>query len=161
MLTIPSHQQKSRNRILYLALALCVVFIGLASRHIHGLFPQFLGKYPGDALWTLMVFFGLGWLLPQGSTARLATYALTISFVVEFTQLYQAPWINAIRSTAIGHLVLGSGFGWIDFIAYTVGASIGLGADTALNSILGRLSKCKSPIQSSTHSSVTAIQIEN
>ena|ERR1017187_6591802 len=124
-----------RNRVVYSIAAAGVIVLGLASRHIHGLFPQALGKYPGDALWTLMVFFGLGCLLPRSPATRLATYALIISFVVEVTQLYQAPWVNSIRSTTIGHLVLGSGFGWIDFIAYTVGASIGFVAEFALRTL--------------------------
>ena len=119
--------------MLYLVATIGVVGLGLASRHVHGLVPQVLGKYPGDALWTLMVFFGLGAMLPQASTARVTDYAIAISFVVEFTQLCQAPWINAIRGTTVGHLVLGSGFGWGDLVAYAVGAGIGLCGELVLN----------------------------
>jgi hypothetical protein len=41
------------------------------------------------------------------------------------TQLYQAPWLNAIRGTTLGHLVLGSTFSWTDMLAYTVGVATG------------------------------------
>ena len=58
---------------------------------------------------------------------------LAISFVVEAAQLYQASWINAIRSTTLGHLVLGSQFGWIDLVAYAVGACLGLGVELAFD----------------------------
>jgi hypothetical protein len=102
------------------------VALGLASRSYPGLFPAFLGKYPGDTLWALMVFCGLGFLNPDCSTARLAFYALLISYADELSQLYQAPWINQIRGTSIGHLILGSTFSWLDMLAYTVGAAIGV-----------------------------------
>ena len=103
-----------------------VVALGLASRRYPGLFPAFLGKYPGDTLWALMVFCGLGFLNPDCSTARLAFYALLISYADELSQLYQATWINQIRGTSIGHLILGSTFSWLDMLAYTVGAAIGV-----------------------------------
>ncbi|MDH4216298.1 MAG: DUF2809 domain-containing protein, partial [Gallionella sp.] len=126
------HPPKSRNQLYYLLAAVCVVFIGLASRHSQDLFPQAFGKYPGDALWALMVFFGLGCALPRCSSFRLAAYALAISFLVEISQLYQASWINAIRGTTLGHLLLGSQFDWADLSAYTVGASAGFGVEFAL-----------------------------
>ena len=98
---------------------------------IPALFPAFLGKYPGDALWALMVFCGLGFINPGASTLRLAVYALLISYVDEFTQLYQAPWINEIRSSYVGHLVLGSTFSWYDMAAYTVGVAFGVACKTS------------------------------
>ena len=96
----------------YAAAFIGVVALDLASRRYPGLVPAFLGKYPGDTLWALMVFCGLGFL--NGcSTARLAFYAPLISYADELSQLYQAPWINQIRATSIGHLILGSTFhGW-------------------------------------------------
>ncbi len=41
--------------------------------------------------------------------------------MVEISQLYQDPWINNIRNTLIGHLILGKGFLWSDLLAYTIG----------------------------------------
>ncbi len=107
-----------------------VVALGLASRRYPSLFPAVLGKYPGDALWALMVFCGLGFLNPGLPTLRLAVYALLISYVDEFSQLYQAPWINAVRSTYVGHLILGSTFSWYDMLAYTVGVAFGVACKT-------------------------------
>lgn len=112
-----------------LAATALVVALGLASRKMPGLFPAALGKYPGDALWALMVFCIAATLRPAASTAWLAGMALGISFVVETSQLYHAPWIDGIRSTTIGHLALGSAFGWLDLAAYTVGVAAGAGID--------------------------------
>ena len=104
--------------------------MGLVSRSYPGLFPAFLGKYPGVALWALMVFCGLGFISPGLSPLRLAVYALLISYVDEFSQIYQAPWINAVRGTYVGHLILGSTFSWFDMLAYTVGVALGVACRT-------------------------------
>lgn len=121
-----SCQPALRNRFVYILATLGVILAGLVSRRYPATFPAALGKYPGDALWALMLFTALGAMLPTSPTRKLAALALGIAYVVEFTQLYQADWINAIRATTPGHLVLGSAFGWGDLVAYTVG--VGLGA---------------------------------
>ena len=113
-----------RNRFWYgMAIAIAIVF-GLASRRYPQLLPAILDKYPGDVLWTIVVFLLGGIVLPQASPLKIAGLALVISYLVEFGQLYQAPWIVAIRRTTIGHLCLGSQFAWEDLVAYTVGAAI-------------------------------------
>lgn len=121
-----------RNRLVYGAIVLAVIALGLASRRYPGLLPAALGKYPGDALWTMMVFFGLAMIAPRWSVARLALGALAISYVVEFGQLYQAPWIMAVRAHPMGHLVLGTAFGWMDLVAYTVGAVVAFVIESAI-----------------------------
>jgi hypothetical protein len=112
-----------------LAATALVVMLGLASRKVPGLFPAALGKYPGDALWALMVLCIAGAVRPAASTAWLAAVALVISFLVEFSQLYHAPWLDGIRSSTLGHLVLGSAFGWMDLVAYAAGVAVGAAID--------------------------------
>ena len=107
-------------------MVLAVVALGLASRKFPGLLPAALGKYPGDALWTMMVFFGLAVLRPASTITWLTAGALGISYAVEFGQLYQAPWIVAVRAQPLGHLVLGTAFGWLDLLAYTAGAVVAM-----------------------------------
>jgi hypothetical protein len=128
-----------RNRLAYCALVLAVIALGLASRKFPGLFPAALGKYPGDALWTMMVFFGLAVMAPRMTIARLTLWALAISYAVEFGQLYQAPWIVAVRAHPLGHLVLGTAFGWMDLVAYTAGAVVALLIELSINSRRSRL----------------------
>ncbi len=115
------------RRLFYAAACLVVIVLGLLSRKNPGMFPTILGKYPGDALWALMVFCIVGFFQPRQSIARQAAYALLISYADECSQIDQAPWINQIRATTIGHLVLGSTFSWFDMLAYTVGVAIGAG----------------------------------
>ena len=114
-----------RKRKYYSVAVLLVIVIGIASRHYH-FFPAFLNKYPEDALWSLMVFLGFGFLFPSHKTRNCGLYALLFSFGIEFSQLYQANWLSIIRKTTLGHLVLGSGFDAIDFVAYSIGVLLGV-----------------------------------
>lgn len=66
---------------------------------------------------------------------RIALIALTTCYVVEFSQLYQASWINAVRSTPLGHLVLGSAFYWFDLIAYAIGVMVGVVGEYAFKDL--------------------------
>jgi hypothetical protein len=127
-------RDSQRSKLRYLAATSFVMVVGLASREFPGLLPKALGKYPGDALWAMMVFFGLGTLLPTRRTLQLASLALSISYAVELSQLYHAPWIDGIRATTLGHLVLGSTFNWPDLVAYTGGVVIGAVLDRAWTS---------------------------
>jgi len=113
-----------RRPLLQLAATVLVIALGLASRAFPQWVPDSLGKYPGDALWAMMIVFGLGMVATRMRTWQLALWSLLICFAVEFSQLYQAPWIVELRSHALGHLVLGSFFGWFDLIAYAAGVAV-------------------------------------
>ena len=91
-------QIRKRNRVSLTITLLAVILLGLASRKYPFLFPAFLGKYPGDALWAIMVYLGLELLMPKASIGFIATCALAISYLDEFSQLIQTPWLNAIRN---------------------------------------------------------------
>jgi hypothetical protein len=120
---------------LWLAVGFVIVIaLGIASRKFPWLFPAFVGKYPGDSLWALMVFLGWAFCKPQASTRNIAALAFGTSCLVECSQLYQAAWLNSIRGTTLGHLVLGSTFSWLDIAAYAVGVLIGTLVDASAKS---------------------------
>jgi hypothetical protein len=119
----------TRNRVLYAGLVLAVIAAGLLWRSNYMPLPPVVSKYGGDALWALMVFVGLGFFIPRASTTVLSLMALTFSWGVEFSQLYHAPWIAAIRATLPGRLVLGSTFNWPDLPAYALGVALGAWAE--------------------------------
>jgi hypothetical protein len=103
-----------------------VIAAGLALRSQLVPLPAFIVKYGGDALWALMVFCGAGYLFCRTSTLRVGLIAICVSFVVEFSQLYHAPWIDKVRGTHLGGLALGAKFNWPDLLAYAVGVGIGV-----------------------------------
>jgi hypothetical protein len=116
-----STQRPARHRGFMAAALIGTIALGLASRKYPALFPAALGKYPGDALWAQMVYWLLALWAPGVSAVKLALGSLLVSFADELSQLYQAPWIQQIRATTVGHLVLGSHFSWLDVASYTVG----------------------------------------
>jgi hypothetical protein len=114
------------------------IILGLATRVTPSAFPAVVARYGGDALWALMVFWLLALLRPAATTHRLAVGALGIACAVELTQLYRAPWIDAVRATSAGGLVLGHGFLWSDIVSYAVGIVMAAGGDHLLwNRALG------------------------
>jgi glycopeptide antibiotics resistance protein len=76
-------------------------------------------------MWALAVFLGYGLVFPSRRTITIVVFAAGTSLLVELSQLYHAPWIDSIRGTTPGHLVLGSGFDPIDLICYGVGIVVG------------------------------------
>ena len=87
------------------------------------------GAYAGDTLWALVAFLGIGLILPRASTWRVASLAMSFSVMIEVSQLYHAPWIDSIRGTTLGALVLGHGFLWSDLACYAVGVGLGVAVE--------------------------------
>lgn len=87
---------------------------------------EFMSKYGGDALWAAFVFAGFAFLFPRLSTGGVVAAAMVFSVLIELSQLYHAPWIDAVRGTRVGALALGANFNPPDLIAYAFG--IGLAA---------------------------------
>jgi hypothetical protein len=121
---------RARSRVVYgIALPL-VIAAGLGSRVFGQHLPPLIATYAGDTLYATMVFVGLGLVAPRWSTARLAVTALAICCAIEISQLHHAPWIDALRRTLPGALVLGHGFLWSDLACYAAGVAFGAGVET-------------------------------
>ena len=104
----------------------CVAMLaGLASRKYRAQLPPFLADYGGDTLWALMLLLAFSTLLPGRPILARSLISLAFAFLVEISQLYHAPWIDSIRQTTLGGLVLGFGFLWTDLVCYSVGIATG------------------------------------
>ena len=121
-----------RSRILYLILTIITIILGLLSRKVSGL-PQIISAYSGDILWALMMFLIIAFIFKKKSTIFIISWAIILSFGIEISQLYHAPWIDSIRATTLGGLILGFGFLWSDLICYTVGIVFGAIIDKLIN----------------------------
>ncbi|EJV80552.1 DUF2809 domain-containing protein [Bacillus cereus] len=115
-----------RNRVVYARFTIVVIILGLSSRKFAFALPHLLNDYLGDALWALMIFTGFGFLFPKTETKKLAFISLMFCYGIEASQLYHAEWIDSIRATTLGGLVLGYGFLWSDVVAYTIGVGVGI-----------------------------------
>jgi hypothetical protein len=105
----------------YMIAVLITIILGLASRKFSDLLPVFLAENAGDMLWAMMVYFGFRFLLVCKSMLTAITLSLFFSYLIEFSQLYQADWINQLRGTVFGALILGKGYLTVDLIRYAAG----------------------------------------
>jgi hypothetical protein len=113
--------QVTKARLTYFACALATIVVGLAVARAGHALPTAVRDKLGDALWAMMIFWWTGVVAPRAAPWHRGIIAVIVCFGVELSQLYHAPGIDALRSTTLGHLVLGSGFDAIDLVAYTVG----------------------------------------
>lgn len=116
-----------KSRIAWFTIICITIVLGLASRHFK-IIPLFVG----DILWATMVYFTVRFLFINKPVSFIATISLLFSFAIEFSQLYKAPWIDNIRPTLFGRLVLGATFNWGDMVCYAVGVGIGVLVDKYL-----------------------------
>jgi len=115
-----------RRPLVWLFLLALTIALGLASRRFGDHLPSFVAAYAGDTLWATVAFLMFGLILRRASTGTVALLAISFSVLVELSQLYKAPWIEALRRTTLGGLLLGFDFVWSDLICYTVGVGLGL-----------------------------------
>ena len=112
---------KGRSRFVYAGLAALTVICGLATRPLRRVIAPELAENIGDALWAVLVYLLIAFVWRRQAITRIALAALMISVAVECSQLCHAPWLDAIRQTTLGGLVIGWGFAWGDLVAYASG----------------------------------------
>ena len=79
-----------------------------------------------------MVFWLLTLVRPTGEGRRVAAMAFAIAVAVETSQRVHVPWLDALRATTLGALVLGQGFLWSDIVCYAVGVMLAAILDAVL-----------------------------
>jgi len=127
----PDRRRPGRARWRYALAILGTIVAGLASRAYAADLPWWLAKNAGDALYATMVFWGLGVVAPRARTSRVALAALAFCVAIELTQRFHAPWIDAVRATTPGRLVLGQGFHAFDLVCYVIGVALGVALELA------------------------------
>jgi hypothetical protein len=121
-----------RDWRLYAAIALLVLCLGLATRPLRHVLPPGVAENAGDTLWAVFVYLLAAILWNRAPTRTLALGVGIFSAGIETSQLYHAPWIDRIRATTLGGLILGYGFAWGDLLCYLVGISLCVFAESCL-----------------------------
>lgn len=117
----------SKQRYKYASLILLIIVAGLLSRQTAA-----IPAATGDALYAMMMYFLVRFCFLKMKIRKVILASLSICFIIEFSQLYQAAWINDIRATLPGHLILGQGFLWSDLLAYIIAIATASLMDTFL-----------------------------
>jgi len=112
---------KPWRRILYCIIVIFLTWLALATRSHRQWFHPLIVTYGGDIIWAGMFLFFLRMIFLQTPLWKLALVAYALGVADEFTQLYRAPWAEAVRATTIGRLLFGAGFLWSDIGCYALG----------------------------------------
>ena len=120
----------ARNRLHYIFFIFITIALGLLSRT--SITPQFIYPYLGDTFYALLIYFGFGFLFPKKSLKSIFILAVGFCVAIEISQLYQADWINVLRSYKLGGLILGFGFLWSDLVCYVIGSVMGFALERKL-----------------------------
>lgn len=112
------------HRNLLLSLGLIVPF-GLFTKFYQGPGQRWLndsfGGIPYEIFWILLV----AWIWPRGKPVAIALGVFGVTVGLEFLQLWHPAWLQAIRATLPGRLMLGHAFTWSDFPYYAMGCVLG------------------------------------
>ena len=104
-----------------------LIACGLASRS-SGM-PPVVVLYAGDVLWGCLFYVLGSWLTPATPPVRVWLAMSVVVELIEFSQLYQAPWARTLRATRLGGLLLGHAFLWSDVGCVVLGTSVAALAD--------------------------------
>jgi hypothetical protein len=121
-----------RARLWYLALASVTIGLGLIV-HLRGTALSTIARdVLGDALWAAMIVWCVSFIVPTAPRMKRGAVALAVCWVVEASQLYHGPSIDAVRATTAGRLVFGTGFDPRDLAAYAVGVVVAILLDAGI-----------------------------
>lgn len=110
---------RKRSRLALWSVAL--VAVGLGSRFPS--MPKLCVLYVGDVLWGAFFFVLAALVRPATTTPRLWLASTGATELIELSQLYQAPWAQALRATPFGGLLLGHAFSWSDTLCVALGTA--------------------------------------
>src|SRR5450432_25698 len=91
-----------KRRLLYFLLFILIIPIGLSTRKEPQWYFSLIANYGGNVFWSTMFFFIFRFLWSAG-----------------------AVWIDKIRATFLGSMLLGNTFLWSDILCYMVGTVLG------------------------------------
>jgi hypothetical protein len=117
----------SGDRPLWILGLFVVIPVGLSTKFMQGSGPLFewWRDSAGDFLYQIALMLVMLVIRPKLPIVPLAWGTFFYSSIIEFTQLIRTPWLDALRLTIFGRLVLGSTFVWDDFIYYFLGSWLG------------------------------------
>jgi glycopeptide antibiotics resistance protein len=119
------HRRFFKYRIALLVGIIVIIPLGAAVRFSRGLAPEWFNNLFGNVayeiFWISLVLF----IWPRFSKIRAAVAVCIATCGIEFLQLWKPSFLQAIRATLPGMLVLGNNFSWSDFPSYFVGSFLG------------------------------------
>jgi hypothetical protein len=120
-----------RSPLIALLIFLITIPIGLAVRFLPLHLPWLLYKYLGSVLWAVALYWFLAAFLPKLRPRALATLAILVATVLEFSRLVPIAPIDAFRQTFAGQILLGRYFSIKNIAAYVIAIALAAALDQA------------------------------
>jgi hypothetical protein len=114
-----------KYRIALLIGMILIIPLGYSVRFATSLGSPVFQDVFGSIAYQVLLMFVFAFFYPRVDLAKVAVGVFLVSSAIEFLQLWQAPWLLAIRSTWAGRVLLGNTFLWADFPPYAIGAFLG------------------------------------
>ena len=101
---------------------LCIVTpLGFSTKFYSGPASTWVTSQAGGFLYVVFwIFLVLAWF-PRLSRLSVTLGVILVTCGLEFAQLWHPPLLERVRSTFLGHAVLGATFAWSDFPYYVGG----------------------------------------
>ncbi|MBF2006141.1 MAG: DUF2809 domain-containing protein [Chlorogloeopsis fritschii C42_A2020_084] len=111
-----------RRTILSLAIILSIGLLYSHYRYSTWWLNQEVGGIFYQIFWCLFAFL----FIPNRSSVwQIPLWALVITCLLEFMQLWHPPFLNWVRSFWWGKMLIGTAFTWADFPYYFIGSGLG------------------------------------
>jgi hypothetical protein len=105
-----------------LVLLAVVTPLGFATKFYAGPAATWVATKSGGFLYVVFWVLVVLALFPRLSPARVSLAVFGVTSLLEFSQLWHPPGLEAVRATFLGHALIGSTFAWSDFPYYAAGA---------------------------------------
>ncbi|MBD2079451.1 DUF2809 domain-containing protein [Leptolyngbya sp. FACHB-17] len=89
------------------------------------LFPNWFSDVFGSIAYQIFFISLVQFCFPKTPIAKTVIGVFIFACAIEFLQLWQPPFLQAIRATPPGRLILGNTFLWSDFPSYAIGSTVG------------------------------------
>jgi hypothetical protein len=125
-----------RRRLASCSLALSAALLGVGSKFYDAFGANWVHHYAAGIFYELFFISLFAALLPRLHPWRIALSVLLATSLIELLQLWHPPFLQSIRSTFVGHALLGNTFSWWDFPHYIIGSTLGLALLSPLHKVL-------------------------
>jgi len=113
------------KRLFTLASLVIIVPIGFYTKFYSGPAANWVNDSLGgvfyEIFWCLNFFF----FFQKANSLIISIVVLLLTCFLEFLQLWHPPFLEFLRSSFIGSVILGTSFSWSDFPYYFIGSGIG------------------------------------
>jgi hypothetical protein len=112
------------KRAIFCLSILAIVPLGYVIRFNH-ILPEYIRDAGGSIAYELFWILSILVIYPAANRRLTALWVCLGTCGIELLQLYQPPWLQAIRATLPGRLILGTSFSSLDFPPYVIGSYLG------------------------------------